>query len=61
MPKKSQNPKESSAGDEYITVKNAVMSADMLEQQRIAFKDMMDLQEKNFPQLFMEMTNKRVD
>lgn len=38
MHKKSQNPKESSAGDEYITVNNAVMSAEMLEQQRIAFK-----------------------
>ena len=40
------------------------MVAEMLEQQKNVFKDMMELQEKNFKtflQLFMETTNKRVD
>ena len=60
-PKKSLNPKDSAVDEECITVS---MVAEMLEQQKNVFKDMMELQEKNFKtflQLFMETTNKRVD
>lgn len=39
------NPKDSTADDERITVS---MVAEMLEQQRTVFKDMMELLEKNF-------------
>jgi hypothetical protein len=58
-PKKSA--KEFVTDEEYVTVN---VLTEMLEQQKVFFKDMMDLQEKNFKtflQIFMETTNKRVD
>lgn len=47
--------------EEYVTIH---VMTEMLEQQKLVYKDMLDLQEKNFKtflQLFMETTNKRVD
>lgn len=58
-PKKSG--KEFVADEEFVTVN---VLTEMLEQQKSFFKEMMDLQEKNFKsflQLIMETTNKRVD
>lgn len=59
-PKKSG--KDTATGDEeYVTVNTLT---DMLEQQKSFFKELMDLQEKNFKtflQLIMETTNKRID
>lgn len=58
-PKKSG--KELVADEEFVTVN---VLTEMLEQQKSVFKEMMDLQEKNFKsflQLIMETTNKRVD
>lgn len=60
-PRKNGNSKDSVTDEEYITVS---MVTEMLEKQKSVFKDLMDLQEKNFKtflQLFMETTNKRVD